>query len=194
MDTPKHKDSSRTTDSKSQPETKRPLGSQAMQEPRNSTADAAARGKPKVEKVTQKKAHVELQRPKNFSTETKRALPVDNSKGEAKRHIISFKDMKTGIETQINNDKTLDEAAAALREKDPTLVREHPKSNREIQQGAEELLKRAFNDRKNLWVGSQAENVKIGTAVDKPKEWSGQQLGAHKREMKRKYFWNDTKF
>ena len=191
-DTTTPKDLSRAKDSKSHVEKKPLKGGREMQGSKTGSSDAATKSKPKIEKTTPQKANVELQRAK-FSTETKRALPVDNSKGEAKRHIISSQDMKTVIEDKLDGE-TLDKAAKALREKDKNLVDAHPKSNKEIQQGAKELYKRAFNDQKNLWVGSQVENAKIGTAVDKPKEWSGQKLGAHKREMKRKYFWGDTHF
>ncbi|MEM7112151.1 MAG: hypothetical protein AAF614_06940 [Chloroflexota bacterium] len=194
MDTRTTKDASRVTDNKTRTEKSDASIGQAMKDQDISQSKGASKDTKQAqtpEKAKpQERTHVDLKRA-NFRDSTREAMPT--KEGEARRHIISSHEMQTAIEKELNG-KTLDSAASALRQKDASLIQAHPKSNQEVQQAAEHLYRDAFNDQKNLWVGSQAENVRVGTAVDKPKEWNNYQLGAHKRDMKRKYFWGDTKF
>jgi hypothetical protein len=146
-----------------------------------------------------RKVKIKLKRPGKFWKKTREDLKEDFpgehkkthkrplvKRGMARRHIISSKEVIDHYEDTLNG-KTLAEAKKLLEATGQVTVGK-PLSNKAIEKAAKELLRKFFNETKNLWVGDSAENSSIQEGRDYPEDMSAAQKGAHVTAIKRKYF------
>jgi hypothetical protein len=157
----------------------------------------------KTKKLTKKGiVNITLERPDKWRARLLNALRDDSDyadlhkqrrkkalllKGYARRHIMPIQDLIDHYHQVLNNNLTYDQAAKKLEGTGLVAVGK-PLSNDKILSAAKKLVREFYNDYENLMVGEFNENSALQNKLDKPINWSIQQLAGHVRIMKNKYF------
>lgn len=145
-------------DSKGPSENTRPTPPKAS----GKTTDTARRG-------MRGPANVELKRPP-IDSKTRKAMhekyrdKYDSGKPMDIRHIESVDSMKRKMETRLNSMQSREEQINRLNAKDARLRQNA--SEKAVNGAAQDLLRKAANDQRNLFVGERSENRHLKAADD----------------------------